>query len=226
MTVWEEFDLYRNVKSHEKKPLSRRAGCTLIELLALIFIIALATAAYVTLAKSHGIGMRIAAAAIGGAVGLGIVALFYRWWGRRDKARLEKLSADYVGIYRVLAVPGEHQPTIMLEGAEIRIGDYGWEAAPLVKNGLIYLQGLAPDWRTVWHAGFRPDQIERIGLKPSSQYDYWVPYWVKIQPAPCPFPILPRETPSMPPPHHSLRYYRAYPQPHTGKMVKVKKSID
>jgi hypothetical protein len=51
-----------------------------------------------------------------------------------------------------------------------------------VKHGLIYLQGLTPDWRTVWHAGFQPNQIERIGLKPSSQYDHWVPYWIKTPP--------------------------------------------
>lgn len=217
--------MFRNEKLNRKERLSKRAGYTLIELLAVIFIIALATTAYDTVAKSHGIGMRIAAASVGGGAGFGIVALFYRRLWRRDKAQLAKLRADYVGIYKVLAVPGDDQPTIMLEGAEIRAGDYGWEAAPLVKNGLIYLHGLAPDWRTVWHAGFRPDQIERMGLKPSSQYDHWVPYWTKSAPVPCPFPVQPRETPSMERPHHSGRYFQAYPQPHTGKMVKAKKTI-
>jgi prepilin-type N-terminal cleavage/methylation domain-containing protein len=195
--------VFPNVKSNRKQRLSKRAGYTFIELLAVIFIIALATGAYGSVPKSHGMGVRIAAAFIGGAVGFGIVALFYRWSWRRNKARLKKLRADYVGIYKVLVVPGDDQPGIMLEGTEIWVGDHGWEAAPLVKNGLVYLQGLTPDWRTVWHAGFRPDQIERMGLKPSSQYDHWVPYWAKAPRDACPFPIQPRETPSMDRPHHS-----------------------
>ena len=219
--------MFPNLKSDGKRRPTNRVGYTLIELLAVIFIVAFAAAAYDAVTKSHGIGMRIVAASIGGAVGFGIVALFYRWSWKRDKAQLGKLRADFGGIYRVLAVPQDNQPTIMLEGAEIRAGDYGWEAAPLanVKNGLIYLHGLTPDWRTVWHAGFHPDQIERIGLKPNSQYDHWVPYWAKAPPDPCPFPIQPRETPSMGRPHHSRRYFQAYPQPQTGKMVKVKKPL-
>jgi hypothetical protein len=216
---------FMNVQSCGKKRLSKWAGCTLIELLAVMLIVVLATAAYVTATKNHGMGMGIAAAVAGGMVGFAIIAFFYCWAGRREKMRLAKLRADYVWIYRVLAVPGNDQPTIMLEGAEIRVGDHGWEAAPLVENGLIYLQGLTPDWRTVWHAGFRPDQIERVGPKPSSQYDHWVPDWAKPQPVPCPFPIQSRESPSMNRPHHRGQYGLAYPQPYTGKMVAVKRTL-
>ncbi len=52
------------------------------------------------------------------------------------------------------------------------MGDYGWEAQPLRKNNLIYLQGLTEEWLVVWLAGFRPDEIEYVGLKPLSQYDW------------------------------------------------------
>lgn len=210
-----------------KQRLLNRDGYTLIELLAVMFIMTPATVAYATVTRGHGIGMGIVAAFIGGAVGFGIVAFFYRWSWERDKAKLGKLRADYGGIYRVLTGPHDNQPTIMLEGAEIRTGDYGWEAAPLPakKDGLVYLQGLTPDWRTVWHAGFHPNEIERICPKPSSQYDHWVPYRVKAPTDPCPFPIQPRETPSMERPHHSGLYFQAYPQPQTGKMVKVKKPL-
>ena len=121
--------MFQIVKSDGKGRLSKRAGHTMIELLAVIFIVALATVAYDTVKKSHGIGMGIAAAPIGGAVGFGIVALFYRWSWKRDKARLGKLRADYGGIYRVLAVPQDNQPAIMLEGAEIGEGTMAGSSA-------------------------------------------------------------------------------------------------
>ncbi|HEY3853067.1 MAG TPA: hypothetical protein VGO67_01585 [Verrucomicrobiae bacterium] len=201
-----------------------KAAYTFIELLAGIFIVMLATVAFDSVNQRYGIVMGIVAATAGGAAGLGIVALLYRRAWKRKKAQLEKLRADYQRIYKVLKVSDEDQSNIMLEGAEIRAGDYGWEAPPLEKNGLIYLHGLTPEWRTVWHAGFSADQIEYIGQKPSSQYDHWVPYWVKTSQAPCPFPIQARLTPSMGIPHHSGRYFEAYPQSLTGKMVKLKKS--
>jgi len=98
------------------------------------------------------------------------------------------------------------------EGAEIQIGDYGWDARPNRRNGLIHLQGLTERWQVVWHAGFRPDQIQRIAAKPASQYDYWIPYWAKRPPPPpCPFPVRMRNTPTMGLPHHSGRYFENHP---------------
>jgi hypothetical protein len=41
-----------------------------------------------------------------------------------------------------------------------------------LKHGLIYLQGLTDEWGLVWRAGFRPDQVEFVGPKPVSQYDW------------------------------------------------------
>lgn len=69
-------------------------------------------------------------------------------------------------------MPAAQMSIIKPQGAEIRIGDYGWEAGPDPGDGLIYLQGLAPDWTVVWHTGFSRDEVERVAEKPTSQYDY------------------------------------------------------
>ena len=106
-------------------------------------------------------------------------------------------------------LPSAQLSVIKPQGAEIRIGDYGWEAGPTRSDGLIYLQGLAPDWTVVWHTGFRPDEVERVAEKPTSQYDYWAPYWAKSPPpSPCPFPVADRETMTWGRPHHTHRYFQ------------------
>ena len=100
------------------------------------------------------------------------VVLFYRWCWKRDRKRLQELRKKYRGIYCVLALPSEQKVVAKPDGAEIKIGDYGWEAGPNSEDALIYLQGLTAEWTVVWHAGFRPDQIEWVTEKPNSQYDY------------------------------------------------------
>jgi hypothetical protein len=185
-----------------------RQGWTLIELLALVFIIAVTSVIGKSVASQYGIWAGIGAGAVVAFGCAHIVALFYRWAWRRDARRLQELREKYRVIYRVTAPPTDRSGVVMPKGAEIRVGDYGWEAGPIRKDGLIYLQGLTPDWRLVWHAGFRADQIERIATKPSSQYDYWAPYWAKPKPRPpCPFPVLDRDTPTMGLPHHSHRQF-------------------
>src|SRR5580765_1201853 len=136
------------------------------------------------------------------------VVLFYRWSWKRDRRQLQELREKYRGIYRVLALPSDQKIVAKPDGAEIKIGDYGWEAGPASKDGFICLQGLTTEWTVVWHAGFHPDQIEWVTEKPSSQYDYWVPYWAKSPPLPpCPFPVIERATPTIGRPHHSHRYF-------------------
>jgi hypothetical protein len=115
-----------------------------------------------------------------------------------------ELREKYRSIYRVVAVPPEPKIIIIPEGAEIRLGDYGWEAGPIRNDGLIYLQGLTLEWTVVWHVGFTPDQIKMVATKPNSQYDSWRPYWVDLPP--CPFPVIERETLTIGRPHHSHRY--------------------
>jgi hypothetical protein len=114
-----------------------------------------------------------------------------------------------------VAIPLDAKNIIKPADAEIRVGDFGWEAAPIRNDGLIYLQGLTSGWRVVWHAGFRPEQVERVGPKPSSQYDYWAPYWAKPSPPICPFPVQERETSDMGLPHFSNKYPMRFPQPKT-----------
>ena len=77
----------------------------------------------------------------------------------------------YRKIYRITALP-DPKNICYDRRAEIKIGDFGWEASPWRKDGLIYLHGLNEKWGLVWIVGFRPDQIEFHCEKPVSQYDW------------------------------------------------------
>ena len=189
-------------------PAKKRDAYTLIELLSVTAIIAAATAAFEFVNRNRGMWAGIGAAILAGLLCMGLVVLFYWWLGLRDKKRLQELREKYKGIYRVTSLPAEQGNIVRAEGAEIKIGDYGWEAMSLHKDGLLYLQGLTPDWTVVWHAGFRADQVERVAAKPCSQYEHWVPYWAKVPPPPpCPFPVIERKTFTMGLPHHGGRYW-------------------
>ena len=187
---------------------------TLIELLAVIFITAITSAIYVSSSKKYGVVTGIGAGFVTILVCVLIIVQFYRWSQRKDKQRLQELREKCQAIYRVNTLPTDGANLQKAIGAEIKIGDFGWEAGSLRKDGLIYLQGLTPGWHVVWYAGFRPEQIERVATKPISQYDHWHPYWAKVPPPPpCPFPILARPTATMGLPHHSHRYFENHPTP-------------
>ena len=186
-----------------------RAAYTLIELLALTFIVAITAMVGKSVATRYGTWAGIGAGFIAVLTSAWFVVLFYRWSWQRDRRRLQELKDKYRGVYRVLQLPPAQMSIIKPQGAQIRIGDYGWEAGPDRGDGLIYLQGLAPDWTVVWHTGFRPEQVERVAEKPSSQYAYWAPYWAKPPPPPpCPYPVAERETMTWGRPHHSHRYFQ------------------
>ena len=185
-----------------------RQGYTLIEMLALTFVITVAFLIGTSVAKAYGALWGTGAGLLAGSLSVITVILFYRWAWRRDERRLQELREKYRAIYRVVAVRPEPEIIMMPEGAEIRIGDFGWEAGPIRNDGLIYLQGLTQEWTVVWHAGFRSDQIERVATKPNSQYDSWHPYWADPPPLPpCPFPVVERETLTIGRPHHSHSYF-------------------
>jgi membrane protein implicated in regulation of membrane protease activity len=185
---------------------------TLIELLLGIFIVAFATVVYDVVRGKHGPGLAAVASVLAVLIGILLVILFYRWTWSRDKKQLTQLRENYRNIYQVKELPTDAKSIVKPEGAEIQIGDYGWEARPNRRDGLIHLQGLTARWQVVWHAGFRPDQIEKVAVKPASQYDYWVPYWAKTPPPPpCPFTVRERNTRTMGRPHHSGHYFKDYP---------------
>lgn len=188
---------------------SRTSGFfTLIELLALIFIITFTMVIGKSVTARYGAWAGVGVGSLAALSSLSVVVLFYRWTWRRDRQRLKMVKENYRGIYSVIQLPSPATSIIKPQGAEIRIGDYGWEAGPDRRDGLIYLQGLTPDWTVVWHAGFRPDQVQRLTEKPTSQYDYWHPNWAQLPPpAPCPYPIAERETMTWGRPHHSHSYF-------------------
>jgi hypothetical protein len=119
-----------------------------------------------------GIWARIAVGIFALAVLIIFICALWRCFHRLDVRFRGEMREQFRGIYRIMSLPTDKKNIRKPEGAEIKIGDYGWEAQPFRKNGLIYLQGLNETWHVVWHAGFRPDQIEYVGPKPVSQYDW------------------------------------------------------
>jgi hypothetical protein len=197
-----------------------RKGWTLIELLAVIFIVATTMIAWESVKSSYGVWWGIGAGLLVGVLSVIFVYNIYRLSWRRSERILAELRDKYTWIYQVKTVPSDPKVIIMPEGAEIRIGDFGWEAGPIRDDGLVYLQGLTPEWTVVWHVGFRPDEIEKVVEKPDSQYDFWRPYWV--DPAllpPCPFPVVERKTMTIGHPHYSHDYFVEPALYHPGKTM-------
>jgi hypothetical protein len=164
---------------------------SLIDLLTFIFVIDVPFLTGFFVAKDFGIWTGTGAGILSATVCVTAVVLSYRKRWQRARQRQKELSEKYRMIYRVVAVPTDANSILKAEGAEIKIGDYGWEAEPMHKDNLIYLQGLTNEWKVVWCAGFRPDQIENAGLKPRSQY--FLPYSYmgpkKSRVHPCPYPV-------------------------------------
>jgi hypothetical protein len=126
---------------------------------------------------------------------------FYRFGDKLDDLSRAEARANYRGIYRVLSAPSCGDDRNNWQTSEITIGDFGWESTPMSKDGKIWLHGLTVDWGHVWRAGFQPDQVEYVGSKPVSQFD-WKDFeyegtkptacyhWPLVKPKnPCPFPI-------------------------------------
>ena len=173
----------------------RERALTLIELLTAVFVILVPVLIGEAVAKHYTNGDGIIAGVISVIPCIGLVMLYYKWQWHELKSRRDELKQKYKDVYRVMILPSDKTVIKKPEGAEIKVGDYGWESIPLCDDGLIYLQGLDPKWRVVWYAGFRQDQIEKVTTKPQSQYD-WNYTWVQ-HPPPCPFPVQERKTATM-----------------------------
>ena len=137
-------------------------------------------------AKHFGLSTGIVAGLVSAIVSIPAVCFYYHLQGRKRARRRLEFRQKYTRIYCVRGLP-DQGVTKVAQGAKIKIGDYGWEAEPLRNDGLIYLQGINPQWRIVWYAGFRPEQIEEVATKSHSQYD-WNYAWVHNPPS-CPYPV-------------------------------------
>jgi hypothetical protein len=174
---------------------------TLFDLLAAVLVFSIPVALGMGVGLKAGVWVGIGVGILVASTDIAILAMLSRTMDRRyDRYRAE-VREKYRGIYRVVAVPTNAKDFIVAPGAEIRIGDYGWEAEPCWKrrDGLIYLQGLTLTWHVVWEAGFRPDQLEYIGPKPRSQYDWRDDYDCRTghPKAHCPYAVQNRPTCAM-----------------------------
>lgn len=172
-----------------------RAEVTIFEMLALVILIGVPIFAGKLVTQKFGLKSGIASGILSGIPCLTAVILFYRISGRRYEQRKHELREKYQNVYRVISLPTGETNIKKSPGAEIRIGDYGWQAEPPRDDGLIYLQGLTSKWRVVWYGGFRSDQIEKVAPKPLSQYD-WNYSWMQSPPE-CPYPVQERPTTNM-----------------------------
>ena len=188
----------------------KRSGWTLIDLLIVTFVVHVTVFTWGAVTHAYGTWWGIGAGLCAGSLSVTAAGLFYYGIGALYERGLRKARERYREIYRVIADPTDPKIIVIPEGAEIRVGDYGWEAGPARNDGLIYLQGLTRRWKVVWHAGLRPDEIEHVGPKAFSQYDSWYPYWADPPPLPpCPFPVVKRKTTTIGRPHHSHTYFVA-----------------
>jgi len=134
------------------------------------------------LATHLGGWVGFAAASFSAFIAVAATVAFYKWRRRVAEQDRCELIEKYPLVYRVIALPTDTRNVMKAEGAEIEVGDYGWEAEPLRSDGLTYLHGLTKEWEVAWYAGFQKGQIEHVGLKPRSQYEW-------IEDHPCPYPI-------------------------------------
>jgi hypothetical protein len=68
-----------------------------------------------------------------------------------------------VTIYRVLILPELDNIRWVQNGFHIRVTDFGWDVDAYPESPLIHLTGYRWDWKTIWYADFRRDQVELIG---------------------------------------------------------------
>ena len=184
-------DITRDNSQAGRARQAKRRGYSLVELFAAIFVLAVPLITIQVVATRFGKSTGIVAGLLSAVASVAVVIAFYRWIGRCHQKELHELSEKYPHVYRVIALPTDTSSILTAEDAKLEVGDYGWEAEAIHDDGLTYLHGLTEKWRLVWYAGFRSDQIERIGPKPRTQY--YLPYSWRVgggsSAPPCPFPV-------------------------------------
>jgi len=121
---------------------SAQNAYTLIELLAVMFKVGFVTAVHEAVRAKHGEGPALLASLLAVVVSALLVVLFWDQTARSNKRRLTQLREQYHTIYQVKELPTAPKSIVKPAAAEIQIGDYGWDARPSRKDGLIHLQGL------------------------------------------------------------------------------------
>src|SRR5580698_5233235 len=97
-------------------------GWTLIELLAVMFIVAITSVIYLPIAKKYGVTTGVGTGLVTIVACVFIIIQFYRWSWRSNKQRLQELREKYKAIYRVNAFPVDNKNLRKATGAEIKIG--------------------------------------------------------------------------------------------------------
>src|SRR5579862_5451506 len=89
-------------------------------------------------ASKHGTWAGIGLGISSGAAVVGVFILL-RWANQHYyvQPRRRQLRDRYRYIYKVIALPGNLIDVRKPIGAELVVGDYGWEAPPLKKDGLL-----------------------------------------------------------------------------------------
>jgi len=106
----------------KNRPLWKSAyGITLIDLLALIFLIDTPLVVGVCAAKSFGLVAGIGFGFLAAAGSTGLVIAFYKRIWKLDDRRCAEVRELYPGLYRVIQVPPDKKNTRLAEFAEIRI---------------------------------------------------------------------------------------------------------
>ena len=166
-----------------------RHGFSCVELVAAVFLFGATIVVWTILAPRFGSVVGAGGSAVTAALCWLVIYKFYLWSAQKRVHELQELEESYPGVYRINHVP-TNLPCVIADGAQIQVGDYGWEAESFASDEFIYLQGLTEGWEVVWHAAFRPEHVEWAGEKPRTQY--YLPYaWVcaGATPPPCPFPV-------------------------------------
>jgi hypothetical protein len=177
---------------------AQRRGVSALDFLAFLFLTTVPLIPATMVTAHYGIECGFWAGYLANLACWVVIIALSAWGSIGADKRLRVLSEKYPSIYRIQETPPDTSRFLMAEGAMMEIGDYGWEAEPLHDDGLIYLQGLTEKWGVVWYAGFRTDQIEKVGRKPRTQYFLPVSWYVLGPDAfPCPFPVQARVTADM-----------------------------
>ena len=124
---------------------AQRRGVTLIDMLAVIFVLIVPLITFDVVETRFGRSSGIAAGLLSGVAAVITIVAFYWWMGRLNEQKLRELEEKYPLVYRVTALPTDTSGIVKAEGAEIEVGDFGWEAEPIHSDGLTYLHGLTEE---------------------------------------------------------------------------------